>query len=191
MQILTSVIILMGVGHGKILKPEFFSAPQNHHIMIHGPVQFKNQRNITVDINLFPVNLQNLVPDLQATFVVEDTAIGKFIDHRRNHLITGQIQDRKNQNTHNKVHGSTGNQNDQPFPPGCFVKSTGVIAVTVLPFHGAVAADGDTAQGIQCLTDLFFEDSRTHKHGEFIDLYTGKLGCNKMPKLMNKDQDAE
>ena len=67
----------------------------------------------------------------------------------------------------------------------------GVIAVPLLPFHGAVAADGDTPQRIQGLPNLLLPQNRTHKQRELIDLNPGGLGREKMAKLVDKDQQTE
>ena len=61
----------------------------------------------------------------------------------------------------------------------------------VLALHGAVAADGDAADGVQSLAHLLFPDGGTHKHGKFVDLNAGELGGSKMPQLMDENQDAE
>ena len=66
-----------------------------------------------------------------------------------------------------------------------------VIGVCVLALHGAVAADGNAANGVQSLSPSPLHQGRAHEHGKFIDLHTGELGGHKVTQLVDEDQKAE
>ena len=134
---------------------------------------------------------------MQAVFAVHRGVVFKAGDHGDDGLLSGEADtDHQYHNDHQyhadeKVHRRTGGQNNQPLPPCRLVEGTGIVASAVLALHGAVAADGDAADGVQSLAHLFFPDGGTHKHGKFVDLNTGELGGGKMPQLMDENQDAE
>ena len=57
--------------------------------------------------------------------------------------------------------------------------------------HGAIAANGNKANGIKGFTNLFFENGRTHKYGKLIHLHSRELCSDKVAKLMDKYQKAK
>ena len=78
------------------------------------------------------------------------------------------------------------------FQPGCTVKLCGRVAgVLVLALHGAVAAYGQAAEGIQGLALLLFEYGRAHAYGELVDLDAQQLSRREMAELVDGDEHAE
>ena len=106
-------------------------------------------------------------------------------------LIDGRHIDRHDKQARHEIHKRTGHQNEEALPDLRAAEGARIVAVAVLTLHGAIAADGDAAQRIQCLALLLFPDRRTHKQGEFIDLHTGQLRRQEMAELMHEHEQAE
>ena len=177
--------------HLKVLEDNLFAVAFHHQIVNIARIQRQDQGHIRLDIDLLAVHFQEPVTHLQAALAIDGTALFKLADDRRDKSLGRQKHDYHDQDANNEIHGGTGHQNNQPFPPGRFLEGPGVIRILVLALHGAVAADGNTADGIKGLAVLLFEDCRAHKHGEFIDLNTGELRRNEMTQFVDKNKKAE
>lgn len=77
------------------------------------------------------------------------------------------------------------------FHPLGPAEGPGVVALLILPLHGAVSADGQGTNTVKCLPLLLLPESGPHAHRELIHLHPQQLGGGKMPQLMGGDQHAE
>ena len=101
---------------------------------------------------------------------------------------------KKDQDQHKagqKIHESPGAEDDDLFPPAGPAEGPGVVALLILPLHGAVSADGQGTNTVKCLPLLLLPESGPHAHRELIHLHPQQLGGGKMPQLMGGDQHAE
>ena len=136
------------------------------------------------------VHLQDQVTGLQTAFTVHGRAGAQIVDLGQRHQQEGRA-DQHQQEAGDEIHGRSRHQDAKALPPGSLLEGSGVIGLGVLPFHGAVTTDGNAANGIKSLTLLLLPDGRSHKHGKLIDLHTGSLRCQKMSKLMDKNQNTK
>ena len=66
-----------------------------------------------------------------------------------------------------------------------------IVGRFVLPGHGAEAAEGDAAQGIDRLALLLLQDGGPHAERELLDPDAAGLRRGEVPKLMDADEHAE
>jgi len=177
--------------HVQVGKFNFPAFPLHHKIVVFTGIQSQNQRKIRLNMDLFTVQFQNPVADTQAIFSIHRAEGFKRINHRLHHCLGGQVDDDHQNDTHDKIHGRTGHQNHQALPPGGFLKRTGIVGILILAFHGAVTADGNQTDGIQGFPNLLLPQGRTHEHGKFVNLDTGKLRRCKVAEFVNKNKNAE
>ena len=154
-------------------------------------VPCKEHGDVGVDIDALAVDLIEFIPGLQTVLGVQGAAVVKIGDDRRRKAVGRAEQDEHDEKARQEIHKRTGGENNEP-PPGLGPgEGPGIVAVLVLPFHSAIAADGDQAQGIRRLAPGALQQGRAHADGKLIDLHPQELGCHKMPQLVDEDQKAE
>ena len=111
---------------------------------------------------------EDFIPHHEPRLPFQLEAVGQLGDHRHPHLGHSHIQHQDDDQAHEKVHKGTGAQDDNLFPGGLDAEGSLVPGVLVLPFHGAVAADGEGPQGVLGLATGTAPQRRTHTDGKFI-----------------------
>ena len=140
--------------HLKVGQRHPFALPFHHQIVDFAGVQLQQHGKIRLDVDFFAVQFHDAVANPQAILPVDGAEGFKAADHRRDFLLHGKINHNHQQHAHQEIHGGTRHQNDQLFPPCRFVKGTGIVAAAVLTLHGAVAANGNQADGVQRFPNL-------------------------------------
>ena len=157
--------------HIEVLQNHLFAVPLHHQIMHIRRMQRQYHGKIRLDIDPLSIHAENAVAHLQTLFSADGAVVLHTVDHRLGQSADRQTYQNHQDHTHEEVHGSARHQNEKPLPPRRLVEGMGIVTVSVLPFHGAEAADGNGADGIQGLPHLFLPDGRPHKQGKLIDLH--------------------
>ena len=108
------------------------------------------------------------------------------------HRVAGEaVEQGHHEKAGQQIHERARAEDNQALPPLGVDKGAGILALAVLPLHGAVAANGDQAEGILGLLPLPAEESRTHVDGKLVDPHAGELCGQEVAQLMNENQKAE
>ena len=177
--------------HGKVLQLDQLPVPLHDQIVAARLVAGKERGDVGIDIHAAAVDLVKLVADLQPLLRLQLAAVKEAGDLRGRKARHARVEDRQHHQARQKVHERTGRQNDEPFPPDFGGKGPGIVGFLILALHGAVAAHGNAAQGIERLAALLFHDGRAHADGKLVHLHVQRLGREKMAQLVDEDQKAE
>ena len=177
--------------HLQMLKHQ--ALPVSQHGQVHGALSgpLGQHGEVRKNIDAVFVDLLHHIPHLQGVFPFQRAPLQETGDLRGAEPGGCGIQDDQDHKSGEEIHKSAGCQNDDPLPGRLGRKGTGIIAFAVLPFHGAVAADGQQPDGVFGLPLAPVQKPGAHEDGEFVDLDVEQLGRQKMPELMDKDQKAE
>ena len=93
--------------------------------------------------------------------------------------------------TRQQVHRGAGQDDDGPLPGRFAAEGSVDLTVSVLPFHGDIAADGQGAEGVLGLGFLFFPKDRTHAEGELIDTDLEQFRGQEVSPFVGGDQQSE
>ena len=138
-----------------------------------------------------PVNAVEPVPHLQGVLPLIGAVRPEVSDHRGPEGGSPGIQQQHDHQPQHKVHEGTGHQNQRPLPGRLIGEGPGLVAVFILPGHGAEAAEGHAAQGIHGLPLLPLEEDGAHAHGKLLHLYAAELRHGEVAQLMDDHQKAE
>ena len=90
-----------------------------------------------------------------------------------------------------EIHEGPGAEDDDALPGGLGGEGARVVRGLVLAGHGAVAPEGDQAQGVEGLALLLFPEGRAHAQGELIHPHAAGLGRQEVAALVDAHQQAE
>ena len=93
--------------------------------------------------------------------------------------------------TRDEVHGGARQDDDGALPGRLTVEGALDLTVSVLPFHGDIAADGQGADRVLGLRFLFFPEDRTHAEGELVDADLEQLRGQEVAPFVGGDQQSE
>ena len=175
--------------HGKVIQGELLSVADDQKIL--GRILSQKLRDITGRINPVPVNLQNLISREESLLRLIRASLHEGGDHRHGIARRPGVNNEDDDEPEQKVHGRPCHKHQQALPHFLVHKCTGIFRLAVFPCHSAVAAEGNAADGVECLPLLLFENCRAHADGEL--LHTDAAGfCHcKVAELMDADQNTE
>ena len=181
--------------HVHLAQGDFFSVPDNHQVVdifLAGEVQAQQGGDVIAGVHPLAVDFINLVPRLKP--VRERTARFYALQHRggKGREKAGKTHQHQHQKkAQEEIHAGAGGQDDDFFPPLGIAEGPGIVALLILPLHGAVAPQGDAADGIQGLSPLPFPQGRPHENGKLVDFDFEQFGGEEMAKLVNQNENAE
>ena len=137
------------------------------------------------------VDAADAVADLKAVGALIRAAVHERVDHRGAEASGVCEKDQHDHEPGQEVHKRPGREDDEPLPHLLVGERARVVRVAVLPFHGAVAPEGDAPQGIERLALLLFEDRRPHADRKLVHLDAAGLGRGEVAELVHGDEKAE
>ena len=147
--------------------------------------------HILILVDAVPVDAVEPVPHLQGVLPLIGAVRPEVGDHRGAESGRPGIQDQHDHQPQHKVHEGTGHQDQRPLPGRLIGEGPWLVAVFVLPGHGAKAAEGHAAQGIHGLPLLPLEEDGAHAHGKLLHLHAAEFGHREMAQLMDDNQHTE
>ena len=131
------------------------------------------------------------VADMEPLAALVWAAVHEAGDLRGAESVGIGIEDDDYQQAEQKVHCRARDEDDDALPRRLIHERARIVGRFVLPGHGAEAAEGDAAQGIDRLALLLLQDDRTHAERELLDFDAAGLRRSEVPKLMYADEHAE
>ena len=146
-----------------------------------------------VEIHRHPVSVDGQDPVAGLQHAGGGAALGQSGDGGGNIGAGAGIEQDHDEKSRHQVHKRARCQDDQLLPQGLGGKGPGIgrAVVPVLPLHGAVAADGQGAEGVFRLPLLPGPNGRAHADGELIDLDVQLFRRNKMSPLVDRDEQPK
>ena len=163
----------------------------SHHLEVDHAVLVPQQleKGVVVPGDVVPVDAGDPVAALE--ILGRGNPLIKTGNHGGTQQLLAAHQPDQDAQAQQNVHRRACKKNDKPLPRRFPEKGSLVVAVLALPFHGHIPADGKEADGVFRLPFYLLEQQRAHPEGKLVDPYPKQLGKEKMPRLMDVDNNPK
>ena len=170
---------------------ELLAVAQHRHVDFPRVAKTHDERHVALQIDALAVDGVDDVAGHQTLFPLLPKVGIQFDDLRGVESLRARIEADDDEKPRQKIHKCARDKDDEFLPPGLPVQRALIVGVLVLTLHGAVAADGQKAQGILGIPLRLMQELRPHTDGKLVDTHTAGLGRQKMAKLVHGDEHAE
>ena len=176
---------------GQVVQYDLFSISAHHDVVGLAVAPVQEGGDVAVEQDGAAVDGDDLVTGLEHGLPLAGEAVHEAAEGGGDVAGGGSEEGEDEEHPGQEVGGGTGDQNQEFFPPGGVAEGPWVVALPVLPFHGAEPADGEQAEGVFGLLPLPVPQLRPHADGELQHLHAGGFGHQEVTQLVDGNEEAE